>query len=86
MSGLNSENKPEVPEWFGVAEEDGWVQSNPFEGLTKGGGKVRAKKKEVVSLDKADKDWSKLPQHHQLLWHLLKWSRSHASEAAGLRW
>ena len=48
---------------FGVAEEEGWVQSNPFEGLTKRV-KARAKKKEVVSLDQADQDWSKLPRHH----------------------
>lgn len=70
---------------FGVAKEEGWVQSNPFEGLTKRV-KARAKKKEVVSLDHADEVWSKLPQHHQLLWHLLRWTGSHASEAAGLRW
>ena len=70
---------------FGVAEEEGWVQSNPFAGLTKRV-KARTKKKEVVLLDQADKDWRKLPQHHQLLWHLLRWTGSHASEAAGLRW
>ena len=69
---------------FGVAEEEGWVQSNPFEGLTKRV-KARAKKKEVVSLDQADHDWSNLPHPHQLLWHLLRWTGSHASEAAGLR-
>ena len=70
---------------FGVAEEEGWVQSNPFEGLTKRV-KARAKKKEVVSLDHADEVWSKLPQHQQLLWHLLRWTGSHVSESAGLRW
>ena len=70
---------------FGVAVEEGWVQTNPFFELTKRV-RGRTKKKEVVSLDEADKDWSKLPQHHQLLWHLLRWTGSHASEAAGLRW
>jgi len=70
---------------FGVAVEEGWVQSNPFFELTKRV-RGRAKKKEVVLLDQGDKDWTKLPQHHQLLWHLLRWTGSHASEAAGLRW
>ena len=70
---------------FGVAVEEGWVQTNPFFELTKRV-KGRTKKKEVVSLDEADKAWAKLPQHHQLLWHLLRWTGSHASEAAGLRW
>ena len=70
---------------FGVAVEEGWVQSNPFFELTKRV-KGRTKKKEVVSLDEADRVWAKLPQHHQLLWHLLRWTGSHASEAAGLRW
>ena len=70
---------------FGVAAEEGWVQSNPFFELTKRV-KGRIKKKEVVSLDQADRDWTKLPQHHQLLWHILRWSGAHASEVAGLRW
>ena len=70
---------------FGVAVEEGWVQTNPFFELTKRV-KGRTKKKEVVSLDEADKAWAKLPKHHQLLWHLLRWTGSHASEAAGLRW
>ena len=70
---------------FSVAVEDGWVQVNPFFELTKRV-RGRAKKKEVVLLDQGDKDWTKLPQHHQLLWHLLRWTGSHASEAAGLRW
>ena len=70
---------------FGVAVEEGWIQSNPFFELTKRV-RGRAKKKEVVLLDQGDKDWTKLPQHHQLLWHLLRWTGSHASEAAGLRW
>ncbi len=57
----------------------------PLEGLTKSV-KVRAKKKEVISLDKEDKDFSQLPQHNKLLRHLLRWTGSYASEAAGLRW
>ena len=70
---------------FGVALEEGWVQSNPFLDLTK---RVRGrqKKKEVVELSQADIEWTKLPRHHQLLWHLLRWTGSHASESAGLRW
>ena len=70
---------------FGVALEEGWVQSNPFTDLTK---RVRGrqKKKEVVELSQADIEWTKLPRHHQLLWHLLRWTGSHASESAGLRW
>ena len=70
---------------FNVAVDEGWIDSNPIEGLTK---RVRSKAtvKEVVRLDEADKNWSKLPKHHQLLWHVLRWSGSHASEAAGLRW
>ena len=70
---------------FGVAVEEGWVQTNPFFELTKRV-RGRAKKKEVVLLDQADKAWAKLPEHHRLLWHVLRWSGSHASEAAGLRW
>ena len=70
---------------FGVAEEEGWVQSNPFKDLTKRV-KSKAKKKEVVELDQADQSWQKLPQHHQLLWHILRWSGAHASEVGGLRW
>ncbi|MEJ6586323.1 MAG: tyrosine-type recombinase/integrase [Synechococcus sp. ChBW.bin.23] len=70
---------------FNVAVDEGWIDSNPIEGLTK---RVRSKAvvKEVVRLDEADRNWSKLPKHHQLLWHLLRWTGSHASEAAGLRW
>ena len=70
---------------FNVAVDEGWIDSNPIEGLTK---RVRSKAtvKEVVRLDEADKNWSRLPKHHQLLWHLLRWTGSHASEAAGLRW
>ena len=86
MSAINGEDKAQVPQWlFGVAVEEGWVQSNPFFELTKRV-RGRAKKKEVVLLDEADKDWTKLPQHLQLLWHVLRWTGSHASEAAGLRW
>ena len=70
---------------FGVAEEEGWVQSNPFKDLTKRV-KAKPKKKEVVVLDQADQSWQKLPQHHQLLWHILRWSGAHASEVGGLRW
>ena len=70
---------------FGVAEEEGWVQSNPFKDLTKRV-KSKPKKKEVVALDQADQSWQKLPQHHQLLWHILRWSGAHASEVGGLRW
>lgn len=70
---------------FVVAHEEGWVQSNPFNDLTK---RVRGrqKKKEVFRLNQADICWTKLPRHHQLLWHLLRWTGSHASESAGLRW
>ena len=70
---------------FGVAQEEGWVESNVFEGLTK---RVKSKqvKKEVVTLTDADQRWEKLPRHHQLLWHLLRWSGAHASEVGGLRW
>ena len=70
---------------FGVAVEEGWVQSNPFEGLTT---RVKTKqtKKEVVTLEEADQRWEKLPRHHQLLWHILRWSGAHASEVGGLRW
>lgn len=70
---------------FGVALEEGWVQSNPFDGLTK---RVKSKriKKEVVTLEEADQRWEKLPRHHQLLWHILRWTGAHASEVGGLRW
>jgi integrase len=70
---------------FNVAVDEGWIDGNPFEGLTK---RIRSKAtvKEVVRLDEADNNWTKLPKHHQLLWHILRWSGSHASEAAGLRW
>ena len=70
---------------FNVAVDEGWIDSNPIEGLTK---RVRSKAtvKEVVRLDQADEKWQNLPKHHQLLWHILRWSGSHASEAAGLRW
>ena len=70
---------------FNVAVDEGWIDSNPIEGLTK---RVRSKAtvKEVVRLDDADLRWQNLPKHHQLLWHVLRWSGSHASEAAGLRW
>ncbi|MDC0277618.1 site-specific integrase [bacterium] len=70
---------------FNVAVDEGWIDSNPIEGLTK---RVRSKTtvKEVVRLDDADQRWQNLPKHHQLLWHVLRWTGSHASEAAGLRW
>ena len=70
---------------FNVAVDEGWIDSNPFDGLTKN---IRSKAvvKEVVRLDEADVNWSKLPQKEHLLWHILRWSGSHASEAAGLRW
>ena len=69
---------------FGVAVEEGWVQANPFFELTKRV-RGRAKKKEVVLLDEADKNWAKLVEKHHLLWHILRWSGAHCSEAAGLR-
>ncbi len=70
---------------FNVAVDEGWIDSNPIEGLTK---RVRSKAvvKEVMRLDQADEKWQNLPKHHQLLWHVLRWTGSHASEAAGLRW
>ena len=70
---------------FNVAVDEGWLDSNPFEGLTKN---IRSKAviKEVVRLDEADVNWSKLPEKEHLLWHILRWTGSHASEAAGLRW
>ena len=70
---------------FGVAEEEGWVQFNPFKDLTKRV-KAKVKKKEVVLLDQADATWEKLPKYHHLLWHILRWSGAHASEVGGLRW
>ena len=70
---------------FNVAEEEGWVQSNPFKDLTKRV-KAKTKVKEVVLLDHADQTWQKLPQNQQLLWHILRWSGAHASEVGGLRW
>ena len=44
---------------FGVAQEEGWVESNVFEGLTK---RVKSKqtKKDVVTLEEADQKWEKL--------------------------
>jgi integrase len=70
---------------FNVAVDEGWLDSNPFDGLTRN---IRSKAvvKEVVRLDEADMNWSKLPQKEHLLWHILRWTGSHASEAAGLRW
>ena len=70
---------------FAVAVEEGWVQSNPFLDLTRKV-KGRRKKKDVVLLDEADKNWTKLVERQQLLWHILRWSGAHCSEAAGLRW
>ena len=70
---------------FNVAEEEGWVQSNPFKDLTKRV-KAKTKVKEVVLLDHADQTWQKLPRYHHLLWHILRWSGAHASEVGGLRW
>ena len=48
---------------FNVAEEEGWVQSNPFKDLTKQV-KAKTKVKEVVLLDHADQTWQKLPRYH----------------------
>ena len=70
---------------FGVALEEGWVQTNPFNDLTKRV-KAKTKVKKVVLLDQADQTWPKLPQYHHLLWHILRWSGAHASEVGGLRW
>ena len=70
---------------FNVAEEKGWVQSNPFKDWTKRV-KAKTKVKEVVLLDHADQNWQKLPRYHHLLWHILRWSGAHASEVGGLRW
>ena len=70
---------------FNVAVDEGWLKSNPFDGLTKS---IRSKAvmKEVVRLDEPDLNWSRLLEKEYLLWHLLRWTGSHASEAAGLRW
>jgi len=70
---------------FNVALDEGWVKSNPFQDITK---RVRSKVKvkEVMTLEEADQNWTKLPKHHQLLWHFLRWTCAHASEAGGLRW
>ena len=70
---------------FKVAVEEQWMDSNPFEGLT-ANVRQKQKKKDVVPLDQADAQWEKLPQHHQLLWHLARWTGAHISEVAGLRW
>ena len=70
---------------FGVAADEGLVQSNPFIDLNK---RIKSKVKVqgVVLLDEADNNWEKLPQSHHLLWHLLRWSGAHASEVGCLRW
>ncbi len=70
---------------FAVSLEEGWVESNVFEGLTK---RVKHKetKKDVVTLDEADQKWKQLPRHQQLLWHILRFAGAHASEVGGLRW
>ena len=45
MSAINGEDKAQVPQWlFGVAVEEGWVQSNPFFELTK---RVRGRAKKL---------------------------------------
>ena len=70
---------------FRVAQEEGWIEGNPFEGLTTRF-KSKRTKKQVVTLEEADQRWEKLPRHHQLLWHILRWSGAQASEVGGLRW
>lgn len=72
---------------FSVAVEEQWIGTNPFETLSKRI-RVKAKPKEVVGLTDADALvlLGKLPKHHTLLYHLLRWTGTHASESAGIRY
>ena len=70
---------------FEVAEEEDWIERNPFNAIKLKRIKAKSKPKEVQLLDEADKLIHKLPDHQQLLYWLMKYSGCHVSEAAGIR-
>lgn len=70
---------------FEVAEEEDWIEGNPFNAIKLKRIKAKIKPKEVQLLDEADKLIHKLPDHQQLLYWLMKYSGCHVSEAAGIR-
>ena len=70
---------------FEVAEEEDWIERNPFNAIKLKRIKAKSKPKEVQLLDEADKLIHKLPEHQQLLYWLMKYTGCHVSEAAGIR-
>ncbi len=70
---------------FEVAEEEDWIERNPFNAIKLKRIKSKTKPKEVQLLDESDKLIYKLPDHQQLLYWLMKYTGCHVSEAAGIR-
>ena len=70
---------------FDVAEEEDWIESNPFNVINVKRIKAKAKPKEAQLLDEADTLIHRLPEYQRLLYWLMKYTGCHVSEAAGIR-
>ena len=69
---------------FEVALEEGWLDENPFAGITK---RIREKKKpkQVFSLAESDRLIHKLNQTERWLYLIMRYTGLHVSEAAAIR-
>jgi len=71
---------------FAVAKDEGWIESNPFEVINLRYIKSKATPKQVKLLDEVDKQVDVLPDYQQCLYWLMRFTGTHVSEAAGLRY
>jgi integrase len=70
---------------FNVAKDEGWIETNPFDCVNLKYIKASPKAKEVRRLDEVDKSVCKLVEYQQCLYWLMRYTGTHVSEAAGLR-
>ena len=71
---------------FNVAKEEGWIESNPFDCINKRYIKSVTTPKQVKLLDDVDKKVEVLTEYQQCLYWLMRYTGTHVSEAAGLRY
>ena len=71
---------------FGVAKDEGWIETNPFECINMRYIKSKPTPKQVKVLDEVDKKVNELPDYQQCLYWIMRYTGTHVGEAAGLRY
>ena len=86
MPGINGEDQAVVSQWSVRCGFGGGLGSVEPSQRPHQEGQIQDQEEGVGFTGSSRSELEKLPQHHQLLWHILRWSGAHASEVGGLRW